>query len=65
MSAPGGWCQPSKDRLGRMLGQVADVERFTRVRLAEADTDADRQRAELALRHAVGLRKQLESWPTL
>ena len=55
---------PSKDRMERMLGQVADVERFSRVRLAEAEQDADRQRAELALRHAVGLRKQLESWPT-
>ena len=54
---------PSKDRMDRMLWQVSDVERFTRVRLAEAESDPDRQRAELALRHAVGLRKQLESWP--
>ena len=54
---------PSQDRMERMLWQVADVERFARVRLAEAEVEIDRQRAELALRHAVGLRKQLESWP--
>jgi len=54
---------PSPGRLTRYLWQVTDVERFARIRLAEAETEADRQRAELALRHAVGLRKCLETWP--
>ena len=48
----------------RFFGHLAELERFARVRVAESENDADRQRAELALRHAVGLRKNLESWPT-
>ena len=47
----------------RYLSHLAEMERFARVQLAEADDFRDRTKAEQALRHAVGLRKNLEAWP--
>ena len=47
----------------RYLSNLAEMERFARVQLAEADDFMDRTKAEQALRHAVGLRKNLEAWP--
>ena len=47
----------------RYLSHLSEMERFARVQLAEADDFMDRTKAEQALRHAVGLRKNLEAWP--
>lgn len=50
-----------REMLARVRRAAVEVERFFRRCQFEADAAAERQRAERGLRHAIGLRKVVNS----
>ena len=53
----------SRELLDRMRHASGEVERFFRIRLAEAEAEPDAEMARIGLRNAVGVRKTLDQWP--
>ena len=53
----------SRELLERMRHASAEVERFFRIRLAEAEDAGDAEQARIGLRNAVGARRALDRWP--
>ena len=53
----------SRELLDRMTHASQELERFFRIRLAEAETEEDAERARTGLRNAIGVRRTLTTWP--
>jgi hypothetical protein len=53
----------SRELLDRLRHASAEIERFFRIRLAEAESAPDAQAARMGLRNAVGARRALDRWP--
>ena len=55
--------QTSPELHARLLHAAGEIERFFRVRLAEADEAPAIEMARNGLRNAIGARLAMESWP--